>query len=87
MGTGMPYTRTIMQVLAVNIFHKLLSFKLYDENGQRKSPNVEICEEIMHAVQYPMLANRYLAKNNENTEWHKSCSELRNVYLGTTVPT
>ena len=44
-----------MQLLAVNIFHKLLSLKLYNETGQRKSPNVEVGEEIMQAVQYPML--------------------------------
>ena len=29
-------------------------------------------EEIMYAVQYPMLAHRYLAWNNSTTEWHKS---------------
>ena len=36
MLTGLPYTRTIVQVLAVEVYHKLLSFNLYDDNGQRK---------------------------------------------------
>ena len=59
MGTGLPYTKCVMQLLAVNIFHKLLRLKLYNDTGQSESPNLEVGEEIMQAVQYPMLAHRY----------------------------
>ena len=85
-GTGLPYTKTVMQLLAINIFNKLCSLNLYNESGQRKSPNIEVGEEILQAVQYPLLAHKYLARNNKKTEWHKSCNVRHNVSLGRTVP-
>ena len=36
MLTGVPYTRTVIQILAIHIFHKLISYNLYDVHGQRK---------------------------------------------------
>ena len=58
-GTDLPYTKTVMQLLAINIFNKLCSLDLYDESGQRKSPNIEVGEEILHVFQYPLLAHKY----------------------------
>ena len=34
--TGVPYTRQVIQILAIHIFHKLLSYHLYDVHGHRK---------------------------------------------------
>ena len=52
---------------------------------QEESPDLEIDEERIHAVQYPSFADRYyLAKNTKTTEWHKSCDVQRNVSLGST---
>ena len=75
-----------MQLLAINIFNKLCSLNLYNESGQRKSPNIEVGEEILQAVQYPLLAHKYLARNNKKTEWNKSCNVQHNVSVGRTVP-
>ena len=85
-GTGLPYTKTVMQLLAINIFNKLCTFNFYDEGGQRKNCNLEISEEVMKAVEHPMLAHKYLARNNKKTEWHKSCNVQRNISPGKTVP-
>ena len=52
---------------------------------QEESPDLEIDEERIHAIQYPSFADRYyLAKNTKTTEWHKSCDVQRNVSLGST---
>ena len=37
--TGLPYTREIVQILAIHIFHKLVRYNLYNEYGQRKNPD------------------------------------------------
>ena len=43
---------------------------------REESPDLEIDEERIHAVQYPNFADRYyLAENTKTTEWHKSCEE------------
>ena len=86
MSTGMPYTNAIIQILAVKIFNKLIALNLYNEAGQRRSPTIEVSEEIIQAIQYPMCHSRYLARSNEHTEFHKSKNAARNVQLGTYSP-
>ena len=54
MGTGLPYTKNVLNILAVKIFHKLISLNLYTRAGQRKSPHINISEEIINAISYPM---------------------------------
>ena len=86
MNTGLPYTNAVIQILAVKIFHKLISLNLYTQAGQRRSPTIEVSEEIIQAVQYPMCHSRYLARSNGHTEYHKSKKARRNVNLGTVSP-
>ena len=45
--TGLPYTREIVQKLAIHIFHKLLGYNLYNVFGQRIHPDQEIDEIIV----------------------------------------
>ena len=85
-GTGLPYTRTAMQVLAINIFNKLCTFNLYDKEGQRKQRDVEISENVMQAAQKPTVAHKYLARHSKKTEWHKSERVQRNIPTGKSVP-
>ena len=86
MNTGLPYTNAVIQILAVKIFHKLISLNLYTQAGQRRSPTIEVSEEIIQAVQYPMCHSRYLAHSNENTEYNKSKNFTRNVNLCRSQP-
>ena len=44
---GLPYTREIVQIFAIHIFHKLLSYNFYNALGQRINPDQEIDEEII----------------------------------------
>ena len=46
--TGLPYTREIVQILAIHIFHKLLGYNLYNTHGLRKNPDQDIDEEIIN---------------------------------------
>ena len=81
--TELPYTREIVQLLAIHFLHKLLGYNLYNEQGQRKNPDLEIDEDIIQAVEYAKLATQYLSKSTKLTEWHKSNDGRRN---GSTVP-
>ena len=57
--TGLPYTREIVQILAIHIFHKLVGYNLYNKHGQRKNPDIELDEEIIHAVEHAQLATQF----------------------------
>ena len=47
MMTGVPYTRQVIQILAIHIFHTLASYKLYDRKGNRKDPGERISADII----------------------------------------
>ena len=80
---GLPYSREILQILAIHIFHKLIGYNLYNEQGQRKHPDQPIDEDIIQAVEHAQLTTQYLAKSTKKTEWHKSQKARRN---GPSVP-
>ena len=61
--TGLPYTREIVQILAIHIFHKLIGYNLYNAQGHRKNPNQDIDEEIIQSVEQTRLATQYLSKS------------------------
>ena len=65
--TGLPYTREIVQILAIHIFQKLVSYNLYNKHGQRKNPDIELDEEIIHAVEHAQLATQFLSKSSKKT--------------------
>ena len=69
---GLPFSREILQILAIHIFHKLIAYNLYNEQGQRKHPDQAIEEHMIQAVEYAQLTTHYLAKSTKKTEWHKS---------------
>ena len=48
--TGVPYSRDVVRLLAIHIYHKLVTFNIYNQQGQRKNPDIQIDEEIIHAV-------------------------------------
>ena len=75
---GLPYSREILQILAIHIFHKLIGYNLYNEQGQRKHPDQAIEEDMIQAVEYAQLTTHYLAKSTKKTEWHKSQKADRN---------
>ena len=83
--TGLPYTRQIVQILAIHIFHKLISYNLYNTQGQRINRGLEIDEEIIHAVEHAQLASQYLCKSSKKTEYHKSTLVSKNVTTATYV--
>ena len=47
MLSGVPYTRQVIQILAIHIFHTLSSYKLYDRKGHRKDPGERISADII----------------------------------------
>ena len=60
---GVPYTREMIQLLAIHIFQKLISFDLYNVKGQRKEPDQVIDDRIINSVQQSQLVTKYLAKS------------------------
>ena len=64
---GLPYSREILQILAIHIFHKLIGYNLYNEQGQRKHPDQAIEEDVIQAVKYAQLTTHYLAKSTKKT--------------------
>ena len=80
---GLPFSREILQILAIHIFHKLIGYNLYNEQGQRKHPDQPIEEDMIQAVEHSQLTTQYLAKSTKKTEWHKSQKARRN---GPSVP-
>ena len=77
--TGVPYTRQVIQILAIHIFHKLASYKLYDHNGHRKNPGERISAEVIDSVEHSTIVSRYMCKSNKKTEFHKSMETKRNA--------
>merc|ERR1712120_72364 len=69
---GIPYTREMIQMYALNIFQKLISYNLYDCKGMRKDTSQPLDEVIIQSVQQTQLATKYLAKSSKKTEFHKS---------------
>ena len=47
---GIPYTREMIQMYAINIFQKLISFNLYDSKGMRKDQSQPLDEVIVRSV-------------------------------------
>ena len=80
--TGVPYTRQVIQILAIHIFHKLLSYHLYDVHGHRKNPGDRIPEQVLDAVEHSQIVSRYLCKSSKKTEHHKSVSASQNSQVG-----
>ena len=60
---GIPYTREMIQMYALNIFQKLISYHLYDSKGMRKDQSQSLDEVIVQTVQQIQLATKYLAKS------------------------
>ena len=67
--TGVPYSRDVLRLLAIHIYHKLVTYNIYNQQGQRKNPENKIDENI-HAVEHTKLATRYLVKSSKKTEYH-----------------
>ena len=74
--TGVPYTRQGIQILAIDIFHKLASYNLYDHNGHRNHPGEKISADIIDTVEHSKIV---MCKSNKNTEFHKSVKTMRNA--------
>ena len=55
--TGIPYTREVIQLLAIQIFQKLISFDLYNVKGKRKDPTQVLDERIINSVQHNFIPN------------------------------
>ena len=80
---GLPYSRDILQVLAIHVFEKLLSYGLYNEQGHRKNPGQPIEEDMLKAIEKARLTTNYLAKSTRKTEFHKSFDISRNAAKAT----
>ena len=74
--TGIPCTREGIQILAIDIFHKLASYNLYDHNGHRNHPGENISADIIDRVKHSKIV---MCKSNKNTEFHKSVKTMRNA--------
>ena len=74
--TGVPYTRQGIQILAIDIFHKLASYNLYDHNGHRNHPGEKISADIIDTVEHSKIV---MCKSNKKTEFHKSVKTKRNA--------
>ena len=70
----------MIQMYALNIFQKLISYHLYDSKGMRKDQSQPLDEVIVQTVQRLQLATKYLAKSSKRTEFHKSTDTSRNEY-------
>ena len=77
-STGIPYIYSIIRLLALHIFHKLLASNLYDSKGQRKDQNMVLDEEVINSVQHARLLTQYMASSCKKTEYHKSMDVKRN---------
>ena len=62
--TGVPYTRQGIQILAIDIFHKLASYNLYDHNGHRNHPGEKISADIIDTVEHSKIV---MCKSNKKT--------------------
>ena len=60
---GIPYTREMIQIIAIHIFQKLISFNLYNSKGMRKDQSQPLDDGIIHSVQQVRLVTKYLAKS------------------------
>ena len=60
---GIPYTREMIQILAIHIFQKLISYNLYNSKGMRKDHSQPLQDEVVHSVQQGRLVTKYLAKS------------------------
>ena len=76
---GLPYTRDMIQILAIHIFQKLISFNLYDCKGKRKDQVQPLDDEVIRSAQQVKLATRYLSNSSQKTEFHKSTDAIRNT--------
>ena len=75
---GLGYTRELIQMYAMNIFHKLISYNIYNAKGMRREQSQPLDEVIVRTVTQCKLHSRYLAKSCANTEFHKSIAAARN---------
>ena len=75
---GVPYTRELIQMYAIHIFQKLISFNLYNSKGMRKDQSQPLDEVIVRSVTQTKLATKYLAKSSARTEFHKSTDAALN---------
>ena len=64
---GVPYTREMLQLLAIHIFQKLISFNLYNTKGMRKDQVQVLDDVIIHSIQQCKLVTKYLAKSSKKT--------------------
>ena len=76
--TGVPYIHSVIRLLALHIYHKLLASNLYDLHGQRKQQDMVLDEELINAVEHARLLTRYMASSSKKTEYHKSIKVHRN---------
>ena len=83
--TGVPYSRTVVQILAIHIFHKLIAYNLYDVHGQRKQRSEKLDEEIINAVEHSRLVSRYMCRSSRKTECHNSMLASKNQQRATHV--
>merc|ERR1712121_492682 len=75
---GLPYTRELIQMYAINIFQKLISFNLYNAKGMRKDQTQPLEEVIVRSVTQTKLATKYLSKSCARTDFHKSTDAALN---------
>ena len=73
-----PYIYSIVRLLALHIFNKLLASNVYESQGQRKQQNMVLDDEIINSVQHAKLLTKYMARSCQNTEYHKSKDIKRN---------
>ena len=78
-GNGVPYIHSVIRLLGLHIFHKLVACNLYDSQGQRKEQHVVFEEELIDSVELARLLNQYTASSCKKTEYHKSLRVQRNV--------
>ena len=63
--TGVPYIHSVIRVLALHIYHKLLASNLYDLHGQRKQQDMVLDEELINEVEHARLLTRYMASSSK----------------------
>ena len=71
-------TYSIVRLLALHIFNRLLASNVYGSQGQRKQQHRVLDDEIINSVQHAKLLTKYMARSCKNTEYHKSKDIKRN---------
>merc|ERR1711895_184726 len=64
---GLGYPRELIQMYAMNIFQKLISYNIYNARGMRRQASVPLDDAIVKTVTQGKLTSRYLAKSSANT--------------------